>query len=281
MEITDVITFTIGVSLGLISIVLGVFAIWFSHKLSESSSAALESVKDLARETKILVDASLSQQKDFSTKMLDSILQQNKFGSTGVERPAENLMDSTSAFTTEVAKILEIFEQNISDSIERTVKSYGVSNPDGQVELKEALAAIKSDIGKLSQAAPVISSVVAESEVLRQSLQSFREHPAHYLVLSGVINGGMTDYEDKQQVAKEYSFPNGWEDGIENLINKGVLESTGDGGFQVPDAYKGYLEEWVQRNNLQLTRLRTLYKRKKSRGAPTAAEVLVGDQFEH
>lgn len=81
MTTTEVITFTIGVALGLFSIALGVFAIWFSSKQAESSSSALDSVKDLARETKFLVDASLAQQKDFSIKMLDSILQQNKFGS--------------------------------------------------------------------------------------------------------------------------------------------------------------------------------------------------------
>lgn len=283
MEVTDVITFTVGVSLGLFSIALGIFAIWFSYKLSENSNAALESVKDLARETKVLVDASLSQQKDFSNKMLDSILEQNKFGNAGGERYDEDLNASAESVTSEVSKILEIFEQNISESIEKTIRKFNEASPGGQAELKTALASIKDDIGKLSQVAPVISSVVSGTETLRQALQSFRDHPAHYLVLYGVIRGGLKSYDDKSGVALKYNFPGEWEEGVENLINKGVLESTGDGEFDVPENYKTYLSDWASRNKKFVLRLKSMYEKKGALGpsAPTPAEVMLGQQFEH
>ncbi|MGY3025760.1 hypothetical protein ACVWXR_003595 [Pseudomonas lurida] len=281
METTDVITFTVGVALAIVSIALGVFAIWYSQKLSESSNAALESVKDLARETKILVDASLSQQKDFSNKMLDSILQQNKFGSGAVDMISE--VAPASVVTSEITKILEIFEKNIGSSIAKTMESVQASNPGKQEELKQALEAIQRDIGNLSQAAPVISSVVTGSDELRQSLQSFRDHPAHYVVLNGVVSGGLRDYEDKDRVADVYNFPSGWEDGIENLINKGVLEADGDEGFDIPMQYESLLKDWIARNSVRLDRLRNMYKKRKDKGpsAPTTMEVLVGSQFEH
>lgn len=282
METLDIITFTIGVSLGLISIALGLFAIWFSYKLAQSSNSALDSVKDLARETKILVDASLSQQKDFSTKMLDSILQQNKFGNLkDVSEGAENL---NTAVTSEITKILEIFEQNIGSSIEKTVQKLEGSNPNGHVELKEALEAIQRDIGNLSQAAPVITSVVNGSDELRQSLQSFRDYPAHYIVLNGIIRGGLRDFDDSRNVAEKYDFPDEWQDGVENLIKKGVLVYDEDGdGFEVPSQYRALLKEWVERNDSKITALRSVYKARKDQGpsGPSQTEILIGSKFEH
>ena len=80
MNTSETVTFGIGLAVSLLSVGLGVFAIWLSLRLSKSSTDALDSVRDLARETRILVQMGLDQQKGFSSKMLDSILEQNKFG---------------------------------------------------------------------------------------------------------------------------------------------------------------------------------------------------------
>jgi len=60
--------------LGLLSIGLGIFAIWLSLRFNEKSTEALNAIKDLTNEIRTLSDVNLSQQQNFSSKMLDSIL---------------------------------------------------------------------------------------------------------------------------------------------------------------------------------------------------------------
>lgn len=64
-DLLNVIGVTATVSLGLLSIGLAAFAIWLSRSFDKRSSAALEAIRDLARETRALVDVAVGQQREF------------------------------------------------------------------------------------------------------------------------------------------------------------------------------------------------------------------------
>ncbi|WP_114490492.1 hypothetical protein [Halanaerobium sp. ST460_2HS_T2] len=50
----DIIKFTTSIIMGTTSVVLGIFAIWLSNKFNNNSSSALEKIKELSNEIKIL-----------------------------------------------------------------------------------------------------------------------------------------------------------------------------------------------------------------------------------
>ena len=114
MTTTDIVNLALNIGLGITSLILSIFAIWLSLRFNDSSNAALDSVKELTREIKTNVQIGLSQQNQFSTKMLDSIIEQNRFG-----RPELTAPQSKSELENVIRKSLENAEQNITLAVEK------------------------------------------------------------------------------------------------------------------------------------------------------------------
>ena len=274
MGLVDAISFGLSIGMGFLSIGLGIFSIWLSYRLSESSTRALSEVKELSRETRTLVDVNLSQQKDFSSKMLDSILEQNKFGN------GKDALDiSEPPLVNELIRsTLEDFEGRLSTSVEQTVRAL-FKGTAGQEELHSAIESIKKDISRLSDAAPEISEAVNGPDKLRTALNDFRRWPAHYVVLEAILDSGAEGEKDFRDIAEDYNVPAGWERGISKLIAAGILEGTRK-EFHVPDQFEVPLQLWRQRNEEVIGELQGLYRSKKKKGI-TPEEVKVGLKFEN
>jgi hypothetical protein len=274
METPEYISLGITIGLGLLSIGLAIFSIWISCRFSSSSSIALDGIKELARETRILIEASLSQQKDFSSRMLDSILEQNRYGPEKIVKyspPGKPIEDI-------IKERLRESEAIIASKVEGNVRQLVSKSAISPEQLNIALDAIRSEIGQLTGVASEISSVIQLPEPLRSALETFRKLPAHFVVLAAIIRSGAKTIDDIKKVESKFKIPEGYERGIENLLEKGLLESTKD-GFKIPDAYNKPLEVWINRNWGLLSQLMNVYVSKEP-GPASSDELEIGSMLE-
>lgn len=272
MENFDAISLGISIGLGLLSIGLGIFAIWLSHKFSENSSKALDAVKDLARETRTLVELNLDQQKSFSGKMLDSILEQNKFGV-----PENTDGNNTDTINKVITSTLKEVEEKINNSVENELRKFAENSSKSSADLQSAVEAIKNDISSLNDAAPAISSAIKLPNALKKTLVEYQEFPAHYVLLQAIVSSNAKSIEELEKIEKKYSFPKGWEEGIENLIGDKILKETST-GFEIPEEHIISLKAWVEKNSVIINELKKLYSIKEDAGV-TQEETDIGNRI--
>lgn len=115
MEAFDSINLAITIGLGVLSLGLSVFAIWLSLRFSDRSDKALDSVKELTNDIRSMMEVSLTHQKDFSSKMLDSILEQNQYGLP--KNSDEN--DKSASIESLVQERLQQSEERITEILEK------------------------------------------------------------------------------------------------------------------------------------------------------------------
>lgn len=259
-DLLNVIGVTATVSLGILSIGLGAFAIWLSKRFDERSSAALEAIRDLARETRALVDVAVGQQREFSTKMLGSILSPDPYGTAplpgGVGQPAlEELVRRQLAET----------EQRIGAAIEQTIRKLpGQTDPK---RLEEALASVREGISRLADAAAsrAASPVTLPKEVA-ETLKEWRSYPAHFVLLNAIVTEGCRSSEDVEKVSERYGVPTPFDPGLENLLARGILVGNAS-GFEVAPGLREVLSAWLAANRSGLDEL-VAYYRSRSRKSP-------------
>jgi hypothetical protein len=226
----------------LLSIGLGAFAIWLSKRFDERSAAALDAIRDLARETRALIDVAVSQQRDFSTKMLDSILSRDPYGRT----VAPPVQEGPSALEEVVRKQLTDTEHRISEAIEDTIRRLP-AQPNSQ-RLEQAVASIRNDIKRLTDAAAARITVPVElPEKIAVAFNEWRDFPAHFLVLFAILREGATSVGRLRKVADRYGIPEPFDGGVENLLKAGVLEGTLS-DFRVPSDIQNLLLAWIEAN---------------------------------
>ncbi len=144
MNNNEIFNLALNIGLGVVTLILSIFTIWLSLKFNEYSTSALDSVKELNREIKTLVQIQLSQQSNFSNKMLDSIIEQNRFG-----QPHSNLTELSTEAT--ITKSIENAEKNISNSVEKRVReiiSLGKNDPRS---FEEEINSIRTDIKEFQE----------------------------------------------------------------------------------------------------------------------------------
>ena len=260
-DLLNVIGVTATVSLGILSIGLGAFAIWLSKRFEERSSAALEAIRDLARETRALVDVAVGQQREFSTKMLDSILSRDPYGTGqsptgGGQTPLEEL----------VRKQLAETEQRIGQAIEQAVRKLpGQSDPK---RLEEALAAVREGISHIVDAAAsrVASPITLPKEVA-EAFKEWQIMPAHFVLLLAIIRERCRSSEDVKKVSERYGVPSPFDQGLRNLIDRGVLVGNEE-SFDVAPELRELLPAWLEANRPILDDLVAHYLRKGSESQP-------------
>ena len=251
MNAFEIISLALNIGLGLVSLILGIFVVWLSLRFNDASNAALDAVKDLAREIKTLVQISLSQQTDFSTKMLDSIIEQNRFGRPETI-PAQTTPSSLETF---IRSSLENAERSITASVERKVRELVKEGSSDPQSVEAGIETIRSDIRKFSEG-------VQEGTSVREALRRFQALPAHYVLLAAITRSQAKSIGDIEKAVQKYHVPNdGWEGGLDNLIESGLVrENLSE--FEVPPEKLPVITAWVDQNWPILSKLMAEYKNK-------------------
>lgn len=157
----------ITIGLGILSLGVSIFAVWLSSRYESKSSSALDAIKGLASETRTLIDASLSQQKDFSGKMLDSILSRNQYG--GLQESSDESIVQASIRATLVES-----ENRIANRVEDQVRALADRTGD-QANLATGIASIRAEIASLAEnAARTASETLSLPLILRDELVGYR-----------------------------------------------------------------------------------------------------------
>ncbi|MBC7876373.1 MAG: hypothetical protein H7Y59_04305 [Anaerolineales bacterium] len=245
MTTTDIVNLALNIGLGVISLILSIFAIWLSLRFNDSSNSALDSVKELTREIKTLVQIGLSQQDHLSNKMLDSIIEQGRFGRPNAE---------TSISTIEVAlnKRLESAEQSITNSVEKKVRELISAGSKDPTSVETGLESIRINIREFS-------GIVKEGITVIDSLKTFMKYPAHYLLLRAIVKSGAKSETELKKVLGKYRVPNGWnKKGISHLLENGLLTGT-ETEFEIPKENLQILTAWVESNSKILMQLAEVY----------------------
>jgi hypothetical protein len=259
MSATEAVSLAITIALGILSIGLGLFAIWFSYRLNESSASSLQAIRDLSSEIRALVQANLNQQEGFSAKMLDSILESGKYGKGQPPPPSESaLIENT------IRASLDEAEQRIADAVEVSLRRNLGKGKRDPTSLNRAIEEIRADIRRLSEVAPTLSASLSLPPTAEAALRRFQQFPAHYVVLAAIVRSGAKSEDELRAVAEEYNIPEGWEEGVQNLAEQGLLTRK-NGTFEVPEAMKSPLAVWVDRNWQTLSALMASYRRKRAK----------------
>lgn len=263
MDLTDVINLSITIGLGIISIILGIFSIWLSMRFNESSNKALDSVKSLSHDLKSLSEISLTHQKDFSSKMLDSLLDQGKYGPTTQTQTHESIEDK---FIEKLNKL----EENISNTIEIKIKEKLQSNNISQDEVKEILSEIRTETKKLKSHTINTARSLALPGNLRNQLKSFIEYPANYLLIEAITKENVHSLEELQAVTEKYGIPEGWEDAIDNLAEREIIYfDENHEKFHIPVKQASLIKRWISGNQRTIEKIRVATKNKSE---PTVSE---------
>ena len=274
MDAAQVVMFAVSLALGLLSIGLGAFAVWLSLRFDDRSATALKSVQALALETRVLVQAVLDQARELSNKMLDSILEQGKFGGS----PA-SLSTHGQEITDVLKEQLASTEKNITASVVETVRELGKSGRVEKPALEAAIHTIEKKIGSVSEAAAQVSSQLNLPDDLSGLLRRWVRYPAHYVLLAAIVRKGAHSLADLEGAKRQYNLPSNFSDGVDNLIRAGILIGTPD-AFSVLERYRKPLIVWLRRNDRWLRLLMHHYgvRGDQERGiSPT--ELALGEQF--
>lgn len=275
MNASDISNLVLTIVLGLLSIGLGLFAIWLSIQFNNKSTSALDAIKELANEIRTLSQTNVSQQKDFSSKMLDSILAQNRYGKYEV---SEEVQKST-ALEDVVKRQLEETETRITSAVEQTVRTIAKSNNDPDA-LQTAIETIRSDIRMLTNRASAISSSIELPEQLKTELDRMRRTPAFYVLLAAIIRENISSLNAMEAFESKYNFPDGWEDGpIETLISRNFLTGSPD-DFKVTPQYQAPLAAFIDKNWLTITKLIEHYGSQENRFGLTKEELLMAKELD-
>jgi len=243
MTTPEVVSFAITIGLGVLSITLAVFSILLSWKFNDRSTGALDAVKSLATEIRSLIDATVAQQKEFSSRMLDSILEKGPYG-----RSAADVQKEANAMEEVVRRQLDETEKRIADSVESKIRSLKKEDRTDPATIQRMVDSIRNEIRMLAdQAASTVSASAKVSESLKKMLMRWIDRPAHYQLLAAIISENAMSEEQVRKHREKYGIPEPLEAGLSNLLDAGILVGTRD-TFQVPTNLSAPLAAWVDRN---------------------------------
>ncbi|ORE85952.1 hypothetical protein ATO7_11683 [Oceanococcus atlanticus] len=260
MTTFEIVNFSVSIALGLLSIGLAGFAVWLSLRFDDRSSKALESIRQISSKIQTSSEVSLEHQKEFSSKMLDSLLDKNQYGSVeGGDSPVQ----SAEKLEKLINARLEVAETTIGDSIAAQVRSLQSENGANSKEIAEAISSIREQVSRLGDAAREASSEAILPIAIGSRLKEFLDFPAHFLLLQAIVETGASSTEELDKLQEKYHLPTGFEDGVENLLKEGLLVGSLE-HFRLPSGAQQSLIEWVQRNEPKLRMLQSRYKDKTS-----------------
>lgn len=258
-----IVNFAITIALGVLALALGGFAIWLSRHFDSKSSAALDAIKDLANEIRSLTNVSVVQQKEFSFKMLDSILSRDQYGHPTSESPES---ENATALEEAIKRQLSDTEVRIANAVEEKVRALSASSGDNPKELQNTLNEIRSQIKLMTkEAASTIAKPIDLSSRLRDALTKWLPYPAHYPILVAVVKEGSKSASDLERVAEKYNFAGGWKGGLKHLIDGEILSGSLE-SFDLTEKNRSKISAWVEWNWEVLQQLIPLYKQRSVKG---------------
>ena len=258
LDMVNIISLSATIGLGVLSIGIGGFAIWLSKRFEERASGALEAIRDLARETRLLVDVAVGQQRDFSTKMLDSILSRDPYGPSN-----QSMNNDQSSIEGLVKKQLAETEQRIGGTIEQAIRKLpGQTDP---IKLEQAIASVREGISRLTDMAA--ARAASPSPIPKEFIPIFKkwqEFPAHFVLLYAIAKENCRSIEDVNGITDRYSFPSPFESGLVNLFEEKVLIGTLD-RFEISPTLRELLPPWLQANREIIDELQNIYRKSKKK----------------
>lgn len=256
-ELMNLISFAVTIGLGVISIFLGIFAIWLSRQNEKRSNDALDKIKELASEIRNLTRSVLIEHQDFSSKMLDSILSSGNYGSKSLD-----IKNEVEELSTQVRETLVLTENRILDSLEKKIKTLIPSTSQSEKQLTDTLVAIKDEIANLRERAvdTVTQSIVLPKE-LKSVLKNYVEFPEFFPLIAAIEIEDVNSIEQLGKFSKNYNFRVSWDNaGIIKLIEDGILDGTPD-KFKIKNVFKTPLKTWISRNKSVIEELVNTYSR--------------------
>lgn len=257
----DVISLAISIGLSILSVGLGIFAIWFSMRLNDRSLSTLESIRKLANDIRSMTEVGLTHQKDFSSKMLDSLLEQGQYG-----RPTKQTTDEGSNHLEElIRERLETAEVKIAETVEDKIRGLILAEKTDPKQTEDAIDTIRREISRLSTTAQEVSSEALLPIAIRDRLRGYLDYPAHYILLAAIMRSGAKSLSDLETIQEQYHLPEGYDGGVRNLIDDRLLE--GDlGAFSTTEDTQDALANWVDNNWPLLSRMIAYYAGKTEPG---------------
>lgn len=255
-QLMSIISFAVTIGLGVISLALAIFVIWLSRHFDEKSSNALDSIRELVSQVKGLTDVGVSQQKDFSTKMLDTIISTSRYGNP---ETIEN--EGNPEILQEIVRNqLSETETRITDAVSKTVQNLVGDTKSDPSELKNAITSIRKDIKQLTdKAATTLTSPVKLPINVKKQILEWLEFPAHFPILAAIAWESVNSQEELEAIKQKYGLPDEFEEGTENILNSPIIEGTID-NFKISPKVKQEFLAWVESNKAVLRELIDFYK---------------------
>lgn len=260
------------ISLGVVSIALGAFAIWLSRHFDTKSSQALDAIKDVAREIKTTAELSVAHQQSFSTKMLDSILARDQYGRSQADQGHQQLN-----FEKVIQDKLDATEKKIAASVEGTVRQLLSKPAQDQGAVNNAITEIRKQIQALKGAALAATTSDGLPSSIRKHLEDFKRHPAHFALLAAIIEGGARSEAQVNSLSSRYHIPEPVESGLRNLRRAGILMGRPT-SFDIKPELLAPMKVWLDANREPLNRLIRHYSDNPDAGL-TDTERAIGMHF--
>ena len=240
----DIIKFTTSIIMGTTSVVLGIFAIWLSNKFNNNSSSALEKIKELSNEIKILSQNHLSNQRDFTDKMLDSILDSNGKNGQGLEY--EELED---IFNKEIKKT----EEKIMTALRKEI-SNDDNNNDNKIDNLENEV---KDVTK--EASNTMSAYLTVRKNLKKMLYNLiNDSPSYLVLLSIIIAEEVRSVEELNDLENKFNIYYPYKKQINKLIKMNILKGN-ENNFEINPDYEQQINNIVSNNLNIIKKLIRLY----------------------
>lgn len=265
MTTVDLITFTFSIITGAVSITLGVLAIWLSLTQNKQAQSSLDKVKELTSEIRSLVDVGIKQQDKFSSKMLDSILNEDNYGLSVDENYFGEYIEKT------VRNKMEQSEKEMLDLVENKIQNI---SKDDDSDVKESVEELRSTLKILTnKTIEEVSQSVKLPNELKSKLKSFLDYPAHYILILIIIKENISTIEEIDQINNKYGIPDRYEGGIKNLLEKDILSGDID-SFKINSEYEPFIRHWIYNNKNILNRIIKLYKNKDKVASSTEENIV-------
>ena len=239
-------------------------------RFAEQSAQALGDMKSLVTEIRSLTSSSLDQQKTFSSKMLESILERGPYGAVETPRPGGDEVQEL------VREELRSVESRIASEVEDRVREL-VGPAASMSELESALGDIRQEIAQLTVSAAETVSSSFLPPLLSGTLREWRDYPAFYLLLHPIVDGAAGTLEDLEAPYEDWGIAAGRKSGLGDLRKRGILLES-ENELTVHEAYLQPLRIWFAANAEAIQGLKDRYLKdphENLRGAREEIDALV------
>jgi hypothetical protein len=160
-------------------------------------------------------------------------------------------------------KITQELENKILGNIQPKLEKLQQEN--NIEELKKEIAIIKDELRVATdQSAKELTSLSLLSPDLKNKMLNLYRFPANFLPLYAILKTKAENIEVAKEFSKNFFIPGTWEkNGITRLLKEGLLIGDID-NFKIDPTFEKELVYWIERNDLILREISTVYKRMES-----------------